>query len=220
MHGLPWSFQQREFAGAPRAHEPQLARRMTNAAHFDFVLRAPRADEGEAVHRVFWESWFAAYQSIFGAEKTAELFERRNSKDAMAYSVAYAPKGFIVAETKGEIIGFAIGSCGTFGRIFLYALYMHPSWQRRGVGRVLLEHMWEAFPEGASMKLEVLEKHADGVRFYEALGFERLRRVRNAQGSGEPALLMRKLATPKRAKWWFPLAVARRRLAASWPRAR
>jgi ribosomal protein S18 acetylase RimI-like enzyme len=193
---------------------------MTDAAHFDIVLRAPRADEGEAVHRVLWESWISAYHGIFGVERTAQLFERSNSKNAIVYAVAYLPKGFIVAESGGEIIGVAFGSCGTFGRIFLYSLYMHPSWQRRGVGRVLLDHIWEAFPEGASMKLEVLEKNKDGIRFYEALGFEPLRRVRDARQSGEPALLMRKLATPKRATWWFPLAVARRRVAEMWAGAR
>lgn len=189
---------------------------MTDAMHFDVVLRAPRSDEGEAVHRVLWESWFSAYHGIFGAEKTAQLFERSNSRDAIVYAIAYLPKGFVVAEAGGEIVGVAFGSCGTFGRIFLYSLYLHPGWQRRGVGRVLLDHVWEAFPKGASMKLEVLEKNKDGIRFYESLGFERLRRLRNARQSGEPALLMRKLATPKRAAWWFPLAVARRRIVGSW----
>jgi ribosomal protein S18 acetylase RimI-like enzyme len=190
---------------------------MTSAAQFEIVLRAPRADEGEAVHRVLWESWFSAYHGIFGPERTAQLFQRSNSKDAIVYAIAYLPKGFVVAEAGGEIIGVAFGSCGTFGRVFLYSLYMHPSWQRRGVGRVLLEHLWEVFPAGASMKLEVLEKNVDGIRFYESLGFERLRRVRNARESGEPALLMRKLATPRRAKWWFPLALARRRIAGRLP---
>ncbi len=186
---------------------------MTGATHFDITLRAPRAGDMDGVRRVMKETWFATYQEIFGPEKAATQFQRHYSDQAIAYAIGYATPGFVVAEQAGQIVGVVIGACGTFGRIFVYALYVRPDWQGQGIGAALLDRMWEVFPAGASMKLEVLEKNTGGIRFYERLGFHRLRRIRNAHGSGQPALLMRKLATPRTASWWFPLAVRRRAIA-------
>jgi ribosomal protein S18 acetylase RimI-like enzyme len=193
---------------------------MTGATHFDIILRTPRAGDTDGVRRVMKETWFATYQDIFGPEQAADQYQRHYSDQAIAYAIGYAPPGFVVAEQAGEIVGVVIGACGTFGRIFVYALYVRPDWQGQGIGAALLDRMWEIFPTGASIKLEVLEKNTVGIRFYERVGFHRLRRVSNAHGSDQPALLMCKLATPRMASWWFPLAVRRRTIAALLTRTR
>ncbi len=193
---------------------------MTRASHVDIVLRAPRAGDMDGVQRVMRETWFTTYTGIFGPEKANTQFERHYSDQAIAYAIGFAPRGFIVAEHAGEVVGVAIADCGTFGRLFVYALYVRPDWQRKGVGNAMLDRLWEIFPAAASMKLEVLEKNSGGIRFYERTGFLAVGRIRNAHRSGQPALLMRKLATPHKAAWWFPLALRRRAIARLWPRHR
>ena len=79
------------------------------------------------------------------------------------------------------------------GRIFVYALYIHPGWQGIGVGTALLERLREIFPTAQSMRLEVLQPNAKAIGFYAARDF---RVMRNIRRTGVPALVMQRAIEP------------------------
>ncbi len=55
----------------------------------------------------------------------------------------------------------------------IHALYVHPAWQRQGLGRVLLD---DAKRDSTRLELWVLSANVAARRFYAAQGFRALRR--------------------------------------------
>ena len=57
------------------------------------------------------------------------------------------------------------------GVLFLSRLYVLPTWQRRGVGALLLESVVERHPGAVRMRLNVKAENVKGVAFYRRHGF-------------------------------------------------
>jgi ribosomal protein S18 acetylase RimI-like enzyme len=90
-----------------------------------------------------------------------------------------------VAETDGVVVAYAWLHEG-----FLRALYVHPSYQRRGIGARLLSEIKKIAADG--FDLWVFEANDGAIRFYERHG---AKLVRKTDGSGNeeklPDRLMR-----------------------------
>lgn len=56
----------------------------------------------------------------------------------------------------------------------LYRLYVHPAYQRQGIGEKLLQAGRTAFPDASSMRLEVEAQNHIGRSFYRKQGFREL----------------------------------------------
>ena len=52
---------------------------------------------------------------------------------------------------------------------YLDRLYVHPEWQRRGVGKALLQKAFELSPAG--LELHTLQSNKAACAFYERFGF-------------------------------------------------
>ncbi|HYO52168.1 GNAT family N-acetyltransferase [Archangium sp.] len=62
----------------------------------------------------------------------------------------------------------------------ILALYIHPKFQRRGLGRALLSHAVSKESEAAIVEAQVLEASTQALAFYGALGFAEVSRRRMA----------------------------------------
>ncbi|MEO1491029.1 MAG: GNAT family N-acetyltransferase [Pseudomonadota bacterium] len=84
-----------------------------------------------------------------------------------------------VAEAEGKPVGFIAVVQGAN----VPALYVHPEWQARGIGRAL---MHAAMQGRASLTLRCFQQNAIACRFYEALGFRDV--ARDAVGNNDEGL--------------------------------
>jgi ribosomal protein S18 acetylase RimI-like enzyme len=92
---------------------------------------------------------------------------------------------FFVAESSGEVIGFAQFVRRSAESLELTRIYTLPAWQRRGVGMRLLDAwLTELAEEGLKhLTVEVERDNGNGRRFYELAGFaERRELTRDVQG--------------------------------------
>jgi hypothetical protein len=140
------------------------------------LIRPARPEDAPGIVRVHGDTWRAAYRGLvpdaflegFGREPDA--VERRRRWLERPESVT------LVAEEAGEVVGFAVGGRSRGGPAEfdaeLYALYVLPDRQGRGLGRSLLREFASA--AGAkgfrSLVLWVLRDNASGRAFYESLG--------------------------------------------------
>jgi GNAT superfamily N-acetyltransferase len=105
--------------------------------------------------------------------------------------------GVFVSEWMGAIVGFAAVEPRADGETELDALFVDPCMQRRGIGRLLIEHCAKiARQRGCTALHVVANPHANS--FYVACGFEAIGTTETRFG---PGLLMRKMVwrqiTPK-----------------------
>jgi len=146
----------------------------------DVIVRAAKPEDAYAISVVRVETWGAAYRGIL---PDSYLDGLRAGDRAEQLRQAIAGEGhkeyFFVAEDDGVVVGFAIcgperdGSGRYKGEV--YAIYVLPAFQRRGIGRLLMRAAVAKLGElgFTSMLLWTPEKNAYCL-FYERLGGARI----------------------------------------------
>jgi [ribosomal protein S18]-alanine N-acetyltransferase len=97
----------------------------------------------------------------------------------------------VVAEVDGDLAGFAVGHrSGPRGHVV--TIDVASAYRRRGVGRALLRDLVRRLEESGArrVRLEVDLRNAGAIRFYESMGFQETRRLRDYYGSGLDGLEM------------------------------
>jgi ribosomal-protein-alanine N-acetyltransferase len=99
-------------------------------------------------------------------------------------------EGFIVAEEKGEIVGYLLGTLlMDEARILLIAV--KDKHRRRGIGSRLVKEYVESITSRASMiRLEVRTSNLAAQTFYFKLGFRFIGMVNNYYRNGDNAYIM------------------------------
>ena len=146
------------------------------------LIRHAVIDDAAGIARVRAESWLGAYRGIVPDEfldaiDVGEWSERqrRNMENVPDDLVSF------VAETQGQVVGWAAGGPNReddpdySGK--LYAIYLLPEHQRRGIGLKLMAATarWLIGEGMDSMIVWVLAENHPARRFYEALGGQYVR---------------------------------------------
>ena len=141
------------------------------------VIRSAEIEDAAGIARVRAESWRSAYRGIVPDEFLDAIDvnewserQRRNMEDVPDNLVSF------VAETEGLVVGWAVGGPNREINLDyageLYAIYLLPDYQRRGIGQQLTEATarWLIGEGLSSMILWVLRENYPARSFYEALG--------------------------------------------------
>lgn len=148
------------------------------------VVRPATVDEAPAIARIHWDSWVATYTGVFPQQAFDEFgLDRRErlwAQEAARSADATQRRQVLAALHGARMLGFAsVGpyrvqsfdepACAEDGE--LYALYLDPSVQRRGIGRLL----WAAAAQHlrtmgfAALRLWVIAGNP-AEAFYRAMG--------------------------------------------------
>lgn len=165
-----------------------------------FFIRSAGEQDLNKVQTLLAETWRATYVPFYGAEKVEALIAEWHSLEALKKRLRQPHSEFLVADNGKALAGMAYASMADkpAKTAILHQLYVHPDFQREGIGRDLFAEIETCFPDADTMRLEVEPKSAPAIAFYERHGFVSAGEVSNCGGgnSGIPALLMEKpLAT-------------------------
>ncbi|TCD14498.1 GNAT family N-acetyltransferase [Oricola cellulosilytica] len=158
-------------------------------------LRTASLEDLETISAMLSETWHNTYDDIYGHEKVAELTGTWHSVPALKQRLTKPRSEFIVCDDGSEIAGMAFVSQVDSETSMLHQLYVRPSTQGQGVGKMLLVEVEACFPDVRKIKLEVEEANDRAVRFYEENGFKRTGMTPDCgvKGSGIPAVKMEKV---------------------------
>ncbi len=99
---------------------------------------------------------------------------------------------FIVACLRGRVVGYAISliRCGSVGH--LVSIAVHPSFRRRGIGRLLLKESIERLKRKGvrGVRLEVRVSNSPAISLYHSYGFRVVGRIRKYYLDGEDCYVM------------------------------
>jgi [ribosomal protein S18]-alanine N-acetyltransferase len=106
----------------------------------------------------------------------------------------------LVAESGGEVQGFALGYSSPPDLAHVVTLDVHPSARRRGLGRRLLEGLLETLSSAGAERaaLQVDVRNSGAIAFYRGLGFRKSGRIASYYGVGLDAFEMVRPIRPRR----------------------
>jgi ribosomal protein S18 acetylase RimI-like enzyme len=145
------------------------------------------ADEVEAVAELARVVWQAAYADIVSPAQRDYMLAQRYGAERMRVELASGRVWWDVAEQAGTLVAFA--SCQlteTPGEMQLDKLYVHPRWQRQGLGgRLIACAEGRALTQGCdTLVLAVNKRNAPAIAAYRKHGFAVRAAVVKAIGGG------------------------------------
>jgi GNAT superfamily N-acetyltransferase len=118
--------------------------------------------------------WPETYGAILPAEQLQYMLNLFYSPASLRKQMVEEQHQFLIVEQEeDEAIGFASWSPTAEPGVYkLQKLYVLPGHQGKGLGRTLLQYIFEAIqPEGASLLRLNVNRHNKARQFYEKMGF-------------------------------------------------
>ncbi|MES2068895.1 MAG: GNAT family N-acetyltransferase [Pseudomonadota bacterium] len=144
-------------------------------------LRRATMDDAAAIAEVRIKSWRATYRGMIPDAYLDDMkLEDSTAHWAKILEVASERVCVFVAESEGEIVGFASGMLLKETKLGLdaelTAVYLSPSLQRAGIGRRMVQEVAKACrAQGATgLLVWVISGNKPARKFYESLGAELL----------------------------------------------
>jgi ribosomal-protein-alanine N-acetyltransferase len=130
------------------------------------------------------------FQWVIDIER--KVFDEHDPYLYMQFYETY-PDSFIVAEINGIVAGYVAGFLASEGVGRIFSLAVHPAYQNRGVGSILLKEIIDIFRKmGVSeIILEVRTSNIKAKKFYEKHGFYQTGILEKYYANAENARLMK-----------------------------
>ena len=138
-------------------------------------VRRATVDDAEAIEHVRVETWRATYRGLLPDALIDGLRENAHQRRERL-RIQAAHEFVFVADEGDTVVGFAVGGPERTGdadyRGEVYAIYVLPAHQRKGIGRALIRECARELAKGKtrSLLIWVLRENARGRGFYERLG--------------------------------------------------
>jgi ribosomal protein S18 acetylase RimI-like enzyme len=138
------------------------------------VVRPATLADVPSVRDVAARTWRATYAGLVAAPDIELFLERAYGADAVARAIDRFGDGYLVALADETVVGYAIAGPNRDGGGELFAIYVAPEAQGRGVGRALWQravaHLRSLGVD--DLALWVAAGNASARRFYERQGAE------------------------------------------------
>lgn len=140
-----------------------------------FLLRPARISDAPALAEVNRAAWQNAYSGFFSDQFLADRFVGAEERFASLLSRDPDYLCLRVAEADGGPVGFVClrpdGRSEDIVGSELTSIYVHPDYQRKGAGSLLLSAALRESEDSPSIYLWVFERNLAALSFYHAKGF-------------------------------------------------
>ena len=155
-----------------------------------FIVRRCRPRDISALSKLLKVCWHATYDQMLGRDQAVQAGRHLHSKFNLGLCIArslLSRESTVLAATHDDVqVGHAMGQRDG-DEIILYSLYVHPEWQRKGIGSALLDAVIAHHPEAKAIRLEVLKDNAAAIAWYRTKGFETYGETKKATGTSDVA---------------------------------
>jgi GNAT superfamily N-acetyltransferase len=137
------------------------------------LIRPADLDDINRIGFLAQQIWPETYGKILSAEQLKYMLKLFYSPKSLRRQMVDERHRFLIMEQADEPIGFASWSAsGDPGVYKLHKLYVQPGRQGKGLGRTLLQFIFEAIrPEGATTLRLNVNRFNKARQFYERMGF-------------------------------------------------
>lgn len=136
------------------------------------IIRQMQENDITFVQEIASKSWHHTYEGIIPRKIQDTFIQMAYSSNQL--SARLVNSLFLVAFQDESLVGFANFSNVTSGEAELFAIYLHPDMQGKGIGSVLLQKGIQMLPNLSSLFVCVEKENTIGMHFYLAKGFVKI----------------------------------------------
>ncbi|QQP10961.1 GNAT family N-acetyltransferase [Lysinibacillus agricola] len=136
------------------------------------IIRHMQKNDIIFVQEIAKKSWHQTYEGIIPNDIQDRFLQTAYSSERLLGRLENSL--FLVAILEDSIVGFANFSNVVDGEAELYAIYLLPETQGKGIGTALLREGINLLPDVTSLLVCVEKENAIGMNFYQAKGFKKL----------------------------------------------
>ncbi|MBW8348494.1 GNAT family N-acetyltransferase [Bacillus sp. IITD106] len=137
----------------------------------DYIIRKMTEEDIKEVQKVARTSWNHTYKDIIPMEVQEKFLRSAYSDEMMLRRLKHT--FMYVAEVDGKIVGFAnFSPVKEGGKVDLYAIYLYPEYQGKGIGTSLLTEGMNNLENTKEIYINVEKDNHIGKTFYKSKGFE------------------------------------------------
>jgi ribosomal protein S18 acetylase RimI-like enzyme len=135
------------------------------------AIREAISEDIPFIQQIAFSTWPVAYSAILQKEQLDYMLDLFYQKDALLQQMRDGHH-FIVATDDENVIGFASFNLIKPLTFKLQKLYVLPSEQKSGAGKLLLDAVIERIKLKGAQKLQLnVNRHNKAISFYEKMGF-------------------------------------------------
>ena len=155
------------------------------------------AEDIPEVKQLLSETWADTYSGILSPQTIQTVTTAWHAPHLLAQQAQNPDLFFAVAKDEhGKHLGLITIGKTDPDALMLYRLYVHPAFQRQGIGSKLVDAALIEFPAAKKMQLEVEADNKKGIAFYLKSGFKEIaRRDETIEGEVLKVIVMEKLLT-------------------------
>jgi diamine N-acetyltransferase len=137
------------------------------------LIRPADLDDINIIGFLAQQIWPDTYGDILSAEQMKYMLKQIYSPRALRRQMVNEHQQFLIVEQAEEPIGFASWCAMPIPGVYkLHKLYVLPGRQGKGLGRTLLQFIFEAIrPDGAGKLRLNVNRYNKARQFYERMGF-------------------------------------------------
>ncbi|MCJ8007825.1 GNAT family N-acetyltransferase [Lederbergia wuyishanensis] len=139
----------------------------------EHIIRKMKKEDIQQVQQVAKTSWNHTYENIIPMEVQESFLRSAYSDEMMQSRLEHSYMN--VALVNGNIVGFANYSpVQEGGKVELYAIYLYPEYQGKGIGTSLLIEGIKSLENVKEIYINVEKNNNIGKTFYISKGFEKV----------------------------------------------
>ncbi|MFJ5765653.1 GNAT family N-acetyltransferase [Lysinibacillus sp. NPDC093210] len=135
------------------------------------IIRQMKEEDIPFVQEIAKTSWYATYEGIIPMHIQNRFLEAAYSEERLLTRLQTSP--FLVAKLGESLVGFAnFSNVNDNGQAELFAIYLLPGAQNKGIGTALLESGIQKLQGITSLTVCVEKDNIIGSQFYKAKDFQ------------------------------------------------
>ncbi len=136
------------------------------------VVRQAIVDDIPTIQAIARETWPITYANIISSEQIEYMLNWMYSDEALSEQM-FSGNPFFLAEKDGDALGFTSFGSRSNGIYRLNKLYVLPTAQATGAGKLLLQTVVNKVIEANGKELQLqVNRHNKAVGFYQKMGFD------------------------------------------------